>query len=93
MKMSYFFKQTHISRKRIVLIFSDLLRQITLCLSSKDESATLKNSDTGAKFLTLFNMNWTLIYICYKWRACSGKGANVNKHTFRRHIRHRAQIS
>ena len=60
MKMSYFFKQTHISRKRIVLIFSDLLRQITLCLSSKDESATLKNSDTGAKFLTLFNMNWTL---------------------------------
>ena len=61
MKMSYFFKQTHISRKRIVLIFSDLLRQITLCLSSKDESATLKNSDTGAKFLTLFNMNWTLI--------------------------------
>ena len=62
MKMSYFFKQTHISRKRIVLIFSDLLRQITLCLSSKDESATLKNSDTGAKFLTLFNMNWTLEY-------------------------------
>ena len=61
MKMSYFFKQTHISRKRIVLIFSDLLRQITLCLSSKDESATLKNSDTGAKFLTLFNMNWTLV--------------------------------
>ena len=60
MKMSYFFKQTHISRKRIVLIFSDLLRQITLCLSSKDGSATLRNSDTGAKFLTLFNMNWTL---------------------------------
>ena len=61
MKMSYFFKQTHISRKRIVLICSDLLRQITLCLSSKDESATLKNSDTGAKCLTLFNMNWTLV--------------------------------
>ena len=61
MKMTYFFKQTHISRRRIVLTFSDLLRQITLCLSSKDESATLKNSDTGAKFLTLFNMNWTLV--------------------------------
>ena len=68
MKMSYFFKQTHISRKRIVLIFSDLLRQITLCLSSKDESATLKNSDTGAKFLTLFNMNWTLVIVLYTAR-------------------------
>ena len=61
MKMSYFFKQTHISRKRIVLIFSDLLRQITLCLSSKDGSATLRNSDTGAKNPKLFNMNWTII--------------------------------
>ena len=60
MKMPYFFKQTHISRKRIVLIFSDLLRQITLCLSSKDGSATLINSDTGAKNPKLFNMNWTI---------------------------------
>ena len=60
MKMSYFFKQTHISRKRIVLIFSDLLRQITLCLSSKDGSATLRNSDTGAKFRIFLNMNWTI---------------------------------
>ena len=60
MKMTYFFKQTHISRRRIVLIFSDLLRQITLSLSSKDGSATLRNSDTGAKFRIFLNMNWTL---------------------------------
>ena len=36
------------------------LGQIKKPLSSKDGSATLRNSDTGATFRKLFNMNWTI---------------------------------
>ena len=76
--MTYFFKQTHISRRRTVLIFSDLLRQITLCLSSKDGSATLRNSDTGAKNPKLFNMNWTIVtQLTESQSSCSPHSTNV----------------
>ena len=43
------------------------LGQIKKPLSSKDGSATLRNSDTGAKFRKLFNMNWTIQPISIKY--------------------------